>query len=117
MNGDSVKLVTGTDEHGMKIQRAAAKQNIPVQQYCDSVASKYNVSNAFQIQVFEKVKRQLLSIVHCSHNCKTFSNVIYPAAIVDLLHNSPLIACPCFMVNQSLSTTSRLLISIFCNNA
>ena len=45
MNGDTVKLVTGTDEHGMKIQRAAAKQNIPVQQYCDSVASKYNVSN------------------------------------------------------------------------
>ena len=39
MNGNVVILVTGNDEHGMKIKRAATKQNIPVEQYCNSVAS------------------------------------------------------------------------------
>ena len=44
LDGDTVKLVTGTDEHWIKIHCAAFKQYIPVQQACDSVASKYNVS-------------------------------------------------------------------------
>ena len=39
MYGNVVILVTGNDEHGMKIKRAATKQNIPVEQYCNSVAS------------------------------------------------------------------------------
>ena len=40
MDGDAVILITGTDDHGMITQHAAAKENIPVQQYCDSVTNK-----------------------------------------------------------------------------
>ena len=40
MNGDTVKLITCTDEHGMKTQHSAAKESTPVQQYCDSVTNK-----------------------------------------------------------------------------
>ena len=47
LDGDTVKLVAGTDEHCIKILRAAFKQNLPVQQACDRVASKYNVSYSF----------------------------------------------------------------------
>ena len=47
MNGDIVKLVTGTDQHGMKYSTPLPKKIYQVQQYCDSVASKYNVGNLF----------------------------------------------------------------------
>lgn len=32
---------TGTDEHGIKVLRAASKQGIPVSKYCDEISDKY----------------------------------------------------------------------------
>ncbi|KAH8278375.1 hypothetical protein KR018_001350 [Drosophila ironensis] len=36
-----VKLCTGTDEHGTKIQQAAAFHGIPVSKYCDQISESY----------------------------------------------------------------------------
>lgn len=35
--GDSVLMITGTDEHGQKIQRTAVERGIPPQQHCDEI--------------------------------------------------------------------------------
>ncbi|XP_017464754.1 PREDICTED: methionine--tRNA ligase, mitochondrial isoform X1 [Rhagoletis zephyria] len=43
-----VHLCTGTDEHGTKIQQAAAAQSVPVAQYCDEISGRYR-------QVFKEV--------------------------------------------------------------
>lgn len=32
---------TGTDEHGSKIQQAAAKNNVTTREYCDTISAKY----------------------------------------------------------------------------
>ena len=37
LDGYEVKFLTGTDEHGQKIQRSAAAKGIPTQQFCDEV--------------------------------------------------------------------------------
>lgn len=34
-------FTTGTDEHGIKIQQAAQKNNTPVAEYCDQISEKY----------------------------------------------------------------------------
>jgi len=43
LSGQEVKLVTGTDEHGIKIQRAADLNNQSPQEFCNSVTTKYQV--------------------------------------------------------------------------
>lgn len=41
LNGDDVFLLTGTDEHGQKIEQVAKKNNINVKIYADSISSKF----------------------------------------------------------------------------
>src|SRR5437667_11645228 len=41
MMGFDVKLLSGTDEHGQKIERAARKQGITPQELADRVAAQY----------------------------------------------------------------------------
>ena len=36
-------LSTGTDEHGLKIQRAATEAGIPTQSLCDQVSGRFRV--------------------------------------------------------------------------
>lgn len=43
MLGDDVRFVTGTDEHGINIQRAAAKQGIAPIELADRVVARYHV--------------------------------------------------------------------------
>jgi methionyl-tRNA synthetase len=50
--GEDVFFLTGTDEHGQKVERAAQKAGVPVRQFADQVAGKFrailpllNVSN------------------------------------------------------------------------
>ncbi|XP_068153424.1 LOW QUALITY PROTEIN: methionine--tRNA ligase, mitochondrial [Drosophila tropicalis] len=46
-----VRLCTGTDEHGTKIQQAAAGHKVPVGQYCDEISQRYrDVFQAAHIQ-------------------------------------------------------------------
>ncbi|MEN9244550.1 MAG: class I tRNA ligase family protein, partial [Gloeomargarita sp. DG02_5_bins_242] len=39
LRGDAVLLVTGTDEHGQKIQRTAQEQGVPPQVHCDRMVA------------------------------------------------------------------------------
>ncbi|TVQ58756.1 MAG: methionine--tRNA ligase [Spirulina sp. DLM2.Bin59] len=42
LRGREVLFITGTDEHGQKIQRAAAEQNIDPQTHCDRVSAQFD---------------------------------------------------------------------------
>ncbi|MGK7908995.1 MAG: methionine--tRNA ligase [Synechococcus sp.] len=42
LRGDEVLLITGTDEHGQKIQRTAAERGVPAQQHCDEIAAEFD---------------------------------------------------------------------------
>ena len=39
--GDSVHFLTGTDEHGQKVQASARKRGVPPQQFCDEVSAEF----------------------------------------------------------------------------
>jgi methionyl-tRNA synthetase len=41
LQGKSVLLITGTDEHGQKIQRTAAEQNLDPQVHCDRIVDSF----------------------------------------------------------------------------
>ncbi|NJL82800.1 MAG: methionine--tRNA ligase [Chloroflexaceae bacterium] len=41
LQGYEVRLITGTDEHGQKIQRTAQLKGIPPQEYCDTIAASF----------------------------------------------------------------------------
>ncbi|KAM0328508.1 hypothetical protein ACHAQA_004915 [Verticillium albo-atrum] len=41
LRGRTALYCTGTDEHGMKVQRAAAKQGVPSKDFCDTNADKF----------------------------------------------------------------------------
>lgn len=41
LRGKSVLLITGTDEHGQKIERTAAAKGIPPQRHCDEIISSF----------------------------------------------------------------------------
>jgi methionyl-tRNA synthetase len=40
--GNSVLLITGTDEHGQKIQRSAEEKGVEPQQYCDRIVESFD---------------------------------------------------------------------------
>jgi methionyl-tRNA synthetase len=42
-------LCTGTDEHGLKIQRVAQEKGIPPGELCDSVSLRFKVSTSFTL--------------------------------------------------------------------
>ncbi|KAG5945117.1 hypothetical protein E4U59_006326 [Claviceps monticola] len=41
MRGEEAFLLTGTDEHGLKVQRAAEKQGLDVKEFCDANSNKF----------------------------------------------------------------------------
>ncbi|XP_050340257.1 methionine--tRNA ligase, mitochondrial [Bactrocera neohumeralis] len=64
----SVHLCTGTDEHGTKIQQAAATQGVPVAQYCDDISERYRylfreagINNTDFIRTTEERHKQAVS--------------------------------------------------------
>ena len=61
LNGQKAILCTGTDEHGMKIQRAAAQANTPPKEFCDltaetfrSLAKRAELSNDHFVRTSDK---------------------------------------------------------------
>lgn len=51
LQGKEVLLVTGTDEHGQKIQRTAEENGVAPQEHCDSIASSFvDLWEKFNIQ-------------------------------------------------------------------
>ena len=50
MDGFNVYFLTGTDEHGLKIQRAAESKNIDPQTFCDEISQTFrNLSNTLNL--------------------------------------------------------------------
>jgi methionyl-tRNA synthetase len=41
LSGDEVMFVTGTDEHGQKIQRTAEQNGVPPQEHCDTIVASF----------------------------------------------------------------------------
>jgi methionyl-tRNA synthetase len=41
LRGDETRFLTGTDEHGLKIQRVAAEKGVPPQEFADEIAGKF----------------------------------------------------------------------------
>jgi len=41
LRGDETRFLTGTDEHGLKIQRAAAERGVPPQAFADEIAARF----------------------------------------------------------------------------
>jgi methionyl-tRNA synthetase len=41
LRGEQVVMLTGTDEHGQKIERTASERGIPPQQHCDHIAAEF----------------------------------------------------------------------------
>jgi len=61
IDGYNVHFLTGTDEHGLKIQRAAEKKNINPQEFCDEISQTFrnlsatlNLSNSDFIRTTEE---------------------------------------------------------------
>lgn len=61
LRGQQALLLTGTDEHGMKIQQAAAANDTPPKQWCDHQAEKFkllaekiNLANDFFIRTTDE---------------------------------------------------------------
>jgi methionyl-tRNA synthetase len=51
LQGNSVLLITGTDEHGQKIERTAAAKGLNPQEHCDRIATSFaNLWAKLQIQ-------------------------------------------------------------------
>ena len=50
IDGFDVHFLTGTDEHGLKIQRAAEKKEIDTQKFCDEISQTFrNLSNILNL--------------------------------------------------------------------
>ncbi|KAK0720061.1 tRNA synthetases class I (M)-domain-containing protein [Lasiosphaeris hirsuta] len=50
LKGNTALLCTGTDEHGMKVQRAAAVENMSPKEFCDETAAKFlNLADSTKI--------------------------------------------------------------------
>ena len=69
IDGFNVFFLTGTDEHGLKIQRAAEKEGVDTLKFCDEISKtfkdlskKLNLSNTDFIRTTEK--RHKLSVQH-----------------------------------------------------
>jgi methionyl-tRNA synthetase len=72
IDGYNVHFLTGTDEHGLKIQRAAEKENIDTQQFCDNISQTYrdlsntlNLSNTDFIRTTEERHKKTVQHLWC----------------------------------------------------
>ncbi len=68
--GDQVHFLTGTDEHGQKVQQSARKRGIPPQQLCDEVSAEFralcaklNISNDDFIRTTEERHKKVVRAV------------------------------------------------------
>ena len=43
LKGEEVLFITGTDEHGQKIERNAEANNLPTQEHCDRIVSSFKL--------------------------------------------------------------------------
>ena len=80
IDGFNVHFLTGTDEHGLKIQRAAEKSNIDPLKFCDEISQTFkdlsktlNLTNTDFIRTTEKRHRD--SVQHIWRELKKNGNI------------------------------------------
>jgi len=57
LEGKNVYFLTGTDEHGLKIQREAEKKNKEPQVFCDEISSKFkNLTNILNLSIDDFIR-------------------------------------------------------------
>jgi methionyl-tRNA synthetase len=57
LEGKNVRFLTGTDEHGLKIQREAEKNNKDVKIFCDEVSSKFkNLAKTLNLSIDDFIR-------------------------------------------------------------
>ncbi|CAK9807544.1 Methionine--tRNA ligase, mitochondrial [Anthophora quadrimaculata] len=57
MLGHSVFLCTGTDEHGVKVQKAANDANLPTPEYCTQISREFQeMCNTFQVSYSDFIR-------------------------------------------------------------
>ena len=78
IDGFNVHFLTGTDEHGLKIQRAAEKRNVDPQAFCDEISQTFrnlsktlNLSNTDFIRTTEE--RHKKTVQHLWNELETVS--------------------------------------------
>ena len=50
LDGYKVEFLTGTDEHGLKIQRAAEEKGVDTKKFCDEISETFrNLSNILNL--------------------------------------------------------------------
>ena len=55
IQGYKVFFLTGTDEHGQKIQRAAEKKDMEPKAFCDEISNRSTISLDWTIVLFERL--------------------------------------------------------------
>ena len=82
IDGFNVHFLTGTDEHGLKIQRAAEKRNVDPQAFCDEISQTFrdlsktlNLSNTDFIRTTEE--RHKKTVQHLWSELKKMMISIY----------------------------------------
>jgi methionyl-tRNA synthetase len=90
IDGYNVHFLTGTDEHGLKIQRAAEKKNINPQAFCDEISKTFrdlsktlNLSNTDFIRTTEERHKKQSNTY--GMNLKKIKIFIYQNILVGIL--------------------------------
>ena len=89
IDGFDVHFLTGTDEHGLKIQRAAKEKGIEPQKFCDDISKifkdlskKLNLSNTDFIRTTEE--RHKKSVQHLWDELKKMRTYIFQNILVGI---------------------------------
>jgi hypothetical protein len=45
-----IRFLTGTDEHGLKIQKAAREQRLGENEFCDAISERFRVGSFFTVK-------------------------------------------------------------------
>ena len=90
IDGFNVHFLTGTDEHGLKIQRAAEKNNIDTLDFCNNISQTFkdlsktlNLTNTDFIRTTEK--RHKDSVQHLWNELKKKMKFIYQNILAGIL--------------------------------
>ena len=62
LEGYEVYFLTGTDEHGLKIQRSAEKKGLKPLQFCDEISKTFRNLLYYDIRTIQNINRRNIII-------------------------------------------------------
>ena len=112
LQGEDVFFLTGTDEHGQKIQEIAEKNNLKPKEFVDKISTSfkqlfqaYNISNDFFIRTTDKkheesVKKILQRLYDSGHIYKGHYEAYYCIGCEQYLNEADLVEGKCILHNR-----------------